>query len=269
MYCKFLDEISDDWVAEKLRCINFNELQVEREIYELFRSKCEVGTGQFTAVEFTKFLRWKGLAKSIPLFVKKYNNSGEVEVITEKLFTSKLRQYSYDDTKDNLRKKDIIFEIDLLFNHLQQLKYVGKAVASACLALCFPHICVTADYIVPGLLHNIYDENHNHNPLFKNPNTAQLLQQALIMNLNDSLSAYHARNIATLNYTIYVNEFWNIKETFRLIEKVRHIEASIWSFGICYFRKLPGYLDTQPIPFQYRPNPPRHGPFSKACPNEP
>jgi hypothetical protein len=270
MPCNFFNEISDQWVAEKLSCINRNELHLETEIDELIRSKFETGPRHFTALEFSKFLRWKGLARKIPAFFNRYNNSGEVERITQKLFTTKLKQFTYADTYNELLRQDILIEIDSLFYHLHsQLQYVGKAVASACLALCFPDICVTADYIVPGLLHNGHDTNGNQNPLFHNARTSQLLQQALIMPVEHSLSAYQARNIATRNYTRYVQEFWNIKRTFRLNEKVRKIEASIWSFGICYFRKWPGYNDSQPLPFSYEPNPPIRGPFSKTCPNQP
>lgn len=270
MHCRFFNEISDEWVDEKLSCINHNELRLEREIDELFRSKCEIGPRHFSAVEFIRFLTWKGLARRIPAFLNRYNNSGEVEAITQKLFTTKLNQFVYADTQNELLREDILIEIDSLFYHVHsQLKYVGKAVASACLALCFPDLCVTADYIVPGLLHNGHDNNGNQNPLFLNPRTAKLLQQALIMPIEHSLSAYQARNKATRNYTKYVQEFWNIKRTFGLTEKVRKIEASIWSFGICYFRKTKEYNDSQPLPFNYEPNPPIRGPFSKTCPNQP
>jgi len=193
MPCNFFNEISDEWVDEKLSCINPNELRLEREIDELFRSKCEIGPRHFKAVEFSKFLKWKGLAKRIPAFLNMHNNSGEVEAITKKLFTTKLNQFTYTDSHNELLREDILIEIDSLFYHLHsQLKYVGEAVASACLALCFPDLCVTADYIVPGLLHNAHDANGNQNPLFHNPIMAQLLQKALIMPVQNSLSAYQA-----------------------------------------------------------------------------
>jgi hypothetical protein len=212
MHCRFFNEVSDEWVDEKLSCINHNELRLEREIDELFKSKCEIGPRYFTAVEFSKFLKWKGLARRIPAFINRYNNNGEIEEITKNLFTSKLMQFAYADIQNELLKGDILIEIDSLFNHLHsQLNYVGKAVASACLALCFPDLCVTADYIVPGLLHNGFDINDKPNPLFLNPRMAELLHEALIMPAEHSLSAYQARNIATRNYTSYVQEFWNIK----------------------------------------------------------
>lgn len=269
MHCRFSNEISDEWVDEKLSCINLNELHLEREIDELFKSKCEIGPRHFTAVEFSKILKWKGLAKIIPAFLGRYNNTGEVEKITKQLFKSKLQQYTFIDTNDKTLRQHIMNKIDSLLYHLHsQLKYVGKAVASACLALCFPDICVTADYIVPGLLHNSHDNVAIENPLFQNATTSQLLREALIMPMEHSLSAYDARNIATDNYTKYVREFWNIKRIFGLTEDVRKIEAAIWSFGICYFRKWPGYSDSQALSFNYEPNPPKRGPFSKTCPNE-
>lgn len=269
MPCIFFNEICDEWVDEKLSCINPNELRLEKEIDELIKSKFETGPKYFTAEEFSKFLKWKGLAKSIPAFLKEYGNSDKVELITQHLFNSKLEQLNYADTDNELLRRRILNKIDLLyFNLHSQLKYVGKAVASACLALSFPDLCITADYIVPGLLHNSHDINGDRNPLFLHPPTAELLQQALIFPVRHSLSANLARNIAINNYTIYVKEFWNIKRIFRLTEKVRKIEASIWSFGICYFRKWPGYSDFQPLPFVYEPNPPTRGPFAKTCPNE-
>jgi hypothetical protein len=268
MPCNFFNEISDEWVAEKLSCINPNELQLEGEIDELVGSKFEIGPKYLTPVEVSKFLRWKGLARRIPAFLENYNGRGEVEEITQKLIETNLKQLSFADTQDKSSRKDILFEINLLFNRMQQLQY-RKAVASACLALCFPDICVTADYIVPGLLHNSHDNNGNYNPLLQDARTAQLLQKALITPVEHSLSAYQARNIATNNYTDYVQEFWNIKRTFGLKERVRRIEASIWSFGICYWRKWPGYSEYQAIPFSYEPNPPNGGPFSKICPNQP
>lgn len=182
IHCRFFNEITDEWVDEKLSCINSNELRLEREIEELFKSKFETGPRHFTAVEFSKFLKWKGLARKIPAFLNSYNNSGEVETITQKLFTTKLIQFAYADTQNKLLREDILVEIDSLICHLHsQLQYVGKAVASACLALCFPDLCVTADYIVPSLLHDYHDNDGNQNPLFRNSRTAQLLQQALIM----------------------------------------------------------------------------------------
>ena len=273
MPCNFFNEISDEWVAEKLSCINLNELHLEREIDELVRSKFETGPRHFTSVEFSKFLRWKGLARSIPAFLEKYNNSGEVEKITQKLFKTNLKQLSFADTGKESLRKDIMIEINSLFYHLQQLKFVKEAVASACLSLCFPDICVTADYIVPALLHNGHYSNGNQNPLFQNARTSKMLQTALIGPIGHSLSAYQARNIATRNYTRYVQEFWNIKRTFRLTEKVRKIEASIWSFGICYLSKGINNRgkkdDGKPLIFNSAPHPPLRGPFSKNCPNHP
>jgi hypothetical protein len=267
MPCEFFNKISDEWVNEKLKCINHNELQLENEIDELIRSKFENGPKYFTAKEFSKFLRWKGLARSIPKFLEKYDNSDEVEETTQRIFSAILEQLAYADTQNEPQRKMILVEINSLFYSFQQLKYVGKAVASACLALCFPDLCVTADYIVPGLLHNRHDTHGNQNMIFVNPITAQLLQQALIMPVVNSLTAHQARNIATDNYTTYVKEFWNIKRIFGLTEKVRKIEASIWSFGICYWRKWKGYSETQPLPFSNEPNPPTGGPFAKICPN--
>lgn len=205
MGCKFFYEINDEWVDEKTRCINPNELRLQKKIDELLRSKFGTGPRHFTPAEFSKFLKWKGLAKLVPAFLNRYNNCGEVEEITKQLFKSNLQQYTFIDTNYKTLRQDILNKIDSLFYHLHsQLKYVGKAVASACLALCFPDICVTADYIVPALLHNSHDNGGNQNPLFQNATTSQLLRQALIMPMKHSLSAYDARYIATDNYTRYV-----------------------------------------------------------------
>ena len=90
--------------------------------------------------------------------------------------------------------------------------------------------------------------------------------------MGHSLSAYEARNIATDNYTNYVKEFWNIKRIFGLTEKVRKIEASIWSFGICFLSKGINNRakkdDNKPLIFNSNPHPPIAGPFSKKCPNQ-
>lgn len=272
MRCRFFNEISDDWVEEKLNCINPNEMEIEREIERLIRSKLEEGQQHFTPEEFTLFLRWKGLARRKRAFLTRYNTTGEVEKLTRGLFTSKLMKFTFKNTQDESLRNKILDEVNTIFNLLQQLKYVGPGVASACLALCFPELCATADYIVPALLHNENDQGNNRNPLYKNSRTAQMLQQALIMPMNDSLTASQARTIAFYNYTRYVQEFWNIKRVFGLNYQVRKIEAAIWSFGICYIskgrdsRNRP--VDNEPLIFNSEPNPPRGGPFAKHCPNK-
>jgi hypothetical protein len=163
--------------------------------------------------------------------------------------------------------KNILSEIDFIFSQLQKLNFVGPAVASACIAFCFPDLCGTADYIVPAMLHNRHDYHQNINQIYANPLTAQRLQQALIMSIGHSMTAYQARNIATLNYLNYIQEIWHIKQIFKLSYQVKKIEMAIWSFGICYIKKgrdnnnRPN--DNRPLIFNINPNPPNAGPFSK------
>lgn len=202
MSCRFFNEISDEWVGEKLNCINPQEREIERRIERTVKEKKKSRSQYFRPEEFTLFLRWKGLAKNIQDFLDN-NSSEKVANITHRLFSSKLCQWSFENTNTQL-KNNILTEINLLFNNLQNMHRVGPAVASACLALCFPDLCVTADYIVPALLHNMYDANGNMNHFFQNNQIAQLLQQCQIMPVQNSLSAFRARNIATYNYTEYI-----------------------------------------------------------------
>jgi hypothetical protein len=265
MACRIINEISNEWVKEKLNCINPNEINLERRIERILRSKFEDGPKHFTPDEFSLFLRWKGLARKIEAFVQ--NNSPEnVAMITGSLFSSRLAEWNFHNTQNNSIRDNILKEIKIVFYNLQNLRFVGPAVASACIALCFPDLCGTADYIVPAILHNMHDTNHNINPLYTNLGTAQMLQQVLMMPVEHGLTAYQARNIATGNYLTYIQELWNIKRTFELSDQVRKIEAAIWSFGICYVRKGTHNnrtTDNRPLIFNLNPRPPRRGPFSK------
>lgn len=266
MPCKMLNEVSDEWVKEKLNCINPNEVDLERRIKRIIRSKFEVGPKHFTPDEFSLFLKYKGLAKIIEAFAQN-NPPDKVIRITSSLFTSRLSKYNFDSTKDQLMRNNILDEIGLIFGQLQGLDFVGPAVASACIAFCFPDLCGTADYIVPAMLHNRHDDHQNINPLYVNPATAQRLKKALIMPIGHSMTAYQARNIATLNYLNYIQEIWNIKQIFKLSYQVKEIEMAVWSFGICYIKKGRDHNnrpnDNRPLIFSINPNPPRGGPFSK------
>ncbi len=266
MECNFLNNISDDWVQEKLNCTNAIGRERTKIIEERIRSKFETGPRYFTAVEFKDFLIWKGLARNVPDFLSRYENNKTVEEATCILFENNINQLNFENINDETLKEHILTKVDNLFSELQQrrIKYVGPGVASACIALCYPKFCGTVDYIVPGLLHNEYDHLHNMNPLFIEPETRLKLQEILIMPLYRSLSASEARNLAIRNYRAYIEELWNIKRRFGLNHSVREIEEAIWSFGICYIKKNTERL---PLTFNTDPKPPRAGPFSKCCPN--
>lgn len=273
MRCRFFNEISDEWVEEKCNCPNPNAIERTRSIENLLRLKFEEGPQYFTPQEFTEFLWFKGAARRIRSFLETYNNTGEVEEVTHNLFTTRLTELTFENTQDAALRNEILNVINTLFYHLQQLKYVGPGVASACVALCFPEFCGTADYIVPALLHNEHDHLNQMNPFFANQYTRQRLQEALITPVFHSLSASRARSIATHNYTTYVQELWSVKTLFRLTHQVRKIEEAIWSFGICYIRKSRDNknkpVDNKPLIFNPRPNPPKGGTFSKYCTNQP
>jgi hypothetical protein len=264
MECEFLNDISDAWVQEKLHCTNVNERERTRRIEERIKSKFEEGPQYFTADEFKDFLIWKGLARSVQAFLRQYDGKGEVEEVTRALFTNELTKLTFAEVQGEPSRNKILEEINDLFQGLQRLKFVGPGVASACVALCFPELCGTADYIVPAILHNEYDSLKNKNPLFANQDTAQKIREALLLPLHNSLSASGARFFATQNYTVYVQELWNIKRGFGLNHQVRRIEEAIWSLGICYIKKNTEVL---PLIFNTEPKPPKAGPFSKRCPN--
>jgi hypothetical protein len=264
MHCIYFNEISNEWVQEKILCINQHEYDRAIRIEELFRSKVLNGPRYFTPEEFAEILKFKGLAKSVPKFLGKYVGEDEVEEMTQSLFTNRLPELTFADTQNEEIRNEILRVINYLISRLQRLKFVGMGVASACVALCFPEFCGTADYIVPALLHNEHDHLNNLNPLFTNLMTAQRLRESLSMPLEHSLTASEARNIAFGNYGEYLRELWNIKQAFNLNNKVRNIEEAIWSFGICYVHKD---NENTPLTFSGDPQPPRGGSFSKDCPN--
>jgi hypothetical protein len=266
MPCRILNDISDDWVKEKLNCINPNEKDLERRIEQIVKSKFEDGPKHFTPNEFSLFLQYKGLARLIEQFI--HNNPlDDVIRITSNVFANRLGKNNFDDTKDQLMRGKILDQIGIIFYQLQNLDFVGPAVASACIAFCFPNLCGTADYIVPAMLHNQHDCYQNINPLYLNPVTTQKLEQALIMPIGEVLTAFQTRNMAILNYLTYIQELWNIKQLFELSYQVKKIEMAFWSFGICFIKKgrdnnnRPN--DNRPLTFNINPNPPRGGPFSK------
>jgi hypothetical protein len=263
MQCRYINDISDKWVEEKRDCINPREKLMARRIENLFRNKIETDSNYFAPEEFAEFLRFKGLARSMAAFLKEYNNKSDVKKVTGALFTSELIGLTFAEVQNESSKNKILGIISDHFHHLQQLKYVGPGVASACLALCFPEICGTADYIVPALLHNEYDSLDNKNPLFANQDTAQEIRKALLLPVDSSLSASGARFFATQNYTIYIQELWNFKRLFNLTHPLRGVEEALWSFGICYIKKNG---ENKPLMFKSKPHPPKGGPFSKNCP---
>jgi len=185
--------------------------------------------------------------------------------VTESLFTNRLPELTFADIQNEATRNETLRVINYLASRLQRLKFVGLGVTSACLALCYPEFCGTADYIVPALLHIEHDHLNNINPLLTNIATAHRLHESLLMPVEHSLTASEARKIAFDNYIEYLRELWNIKQAFELNHKVRKIEEAIWSFGICYVHKD---AENTPLTFSGNPDPPRRGLFSKCCPND-
>jgi hypothetical protein len=72
MRCRFFNDFSYEWVQEKRDCINPNEMERARRIERLYREKVEAGPRYFTAEEFSEFLKFKGLARSVPAFLRHY-----------------------------------------------------------------------------------------------------------------------------------------------------------------------------------------------------
>jgi hypothetical protein len=264
MHCIYFNEISNQWVEEKIFCINPYGYDRVQRIEELFRLRVLDGPRYFTPEEFTEFLKFKGLARSVPNFLRKYVGNHEVEEVTQSLFTNRLTELTFADIQNEATRNETLRVINYLASRLQRLKFVGLGVASACLALCYPEFCGTADYIVPALLHIEHDHLNNINPLLTNPATAHTLHESLLMPVEHSLTASEARKIAFDNYGEYLRELWNIKQAFELIPKVRNIEEAIWSFGICHVHKE---TENTPLTFSGEPDPPRGGLFSKRCPN--
>ena len=266
--CKYLSNISDVWIREKLDCINPNERELVRNIQYIFICKYNQHNPCFTVDEFALFLTFKGLARSAPAFKEKYNGSGIVESVTSNLFTSKLNKWSFKDTGNASLTGQILDEIQRLFDCLQTLDYVKDAVASACLALCFPELCCTADYIVPAMLHNEYDYLNTTNPLFYNATNKASMKKALILPLSKQLTPNETRMLAMSNYRDYIQELWQIKRVFGLSDSIQQIESALWSFGICYCHKqFKGkdknnrniYYENRPLSFSNSPAPPQSG----------
>jgi hypothetical protein len=260
----FFNEISDDWVREKQHCINPRERGRAAAIEDMFTTKQQGNEHYFSPEEFSEFLRFKGLAKSVPEFMRRYGNTGVVERVSQCLFSEILSNTPFAAAEQNPVRMEVLQKIDETFKRLQRLDFVGPAVASACLALCYPELCGTADYIVPALMHMEFDTLNGRNPLFQTPGTAERLREALIFPIVDSLSASGARVIATDNYLRYVQELWALKDIFGLTCRVRSMEEAIWSFGICFLQKNG---ENGPLRFRINASPPARGPFAKVCPN--
>ena len=281
--CKYLSNISDEWISEKLNCINSNQRMRGDGIQDNFKSKHEKHNPCFTVEEFADILRFKGSARNVRLFKEEYKDRGEVEKVSSNLFTSKLNKWSFKDTDNASSKKQILDEIQRLFDCLPTLKWVEGPIASACLALCFPELCCTADYIVPAMLHNEYDDRHTQNPLFTDATNKAKIVQALRLPVSNNQTPDDTRELATCNYRDYIQEFWGIKQTFGLSNSIQQIESALWSFGKCYCQRQTDrnsegqkrYYDNKPLffstsqdsPSVISPDPPRHGLFSKSCPN--
>jgi len=264
MRCKYFNDVSNEWIQEKMQCTNTNARERVRKIQQLVGVKRKATNNYFNAQEFTDFLRFKGASRMVEAFEKRYANSHEVENVTRKLFTSELNNFSFEDTYDELKKQKIKDVVAGLLADLMTLNYVREPVASACLALCFPDLCATVDYIVPTMLHNEFDHVGNQNPLFLNEQSSNIIRASLLLPVCDSLTSRQARNLGKRNYTHYVEEIWNIKRNFSLTNTVREVEVAFWSFGICYLKKRDERL---PLEFNHIPNPPTGGPFSKYCLN--
>lgn len=264
MFCRNFNEISNEWVREKNSCTNPKARRRVEEIQNRIREKIENGGNSFTPDEFKEFLIFKGGARNVSKFLGKYTGTNEVEEITSTIFETDLFVREFQETGNLIRGNDILNNIMNLFDRLQSLEFVGSGVASACLSLCFPKLCVTADYIVPTLLHSKRDNLGNMNPLFRNAQTKQHIV-ALQIPFRNGLTPYKARRIATLGYRDYTQNIWKIKRKFELNEPVRKIEEAFWSFGICYVKKE---NDNSPTIFTNEPLPPKSGPFSKCCPNQ-
>jgi hypothetical protein len=264
MPCTFFNEVSDDWVAEKQRCINPRERSRATTIENLFITKQRSHEHYFSPEEFSEFLRFKGLARRVPEFMHRYSNAGIVERVSQCLFSEVLANTTFADAAQNSVRMEVLQRIEETFKTLQRLDFIGPAVASACLALCYPELCGTADYIVPALMHMEYDSLNGRNPLFRNPGTAERLREAVIFPVVESLSANGARAIATDNYLRYLQELWALKAIFGLTCRVRSIEEALWSFGICFLEKNG---ENGPLRFRKNANPPSRGPFTKICTN--
>jgi hypothetical protein len=268
-HCEHVVSLSPEWVEEKLLCINPTELQNHNEIMELFQNKFNAREHFLTPDEFTRILKWKGLAKSVDKFLRRYVNTNEVQNKTKSIFESGLNNYTFEDTNDHLTREEILQRASAVINTLDELKYIGTAVASAALRLAFPNLFGTVDYIVPGLLHCIEDDLGHGNPFRGNLQDIDRLQGCLLLPNGNRMTPTQARQLASNNYREYIQELWNIKREFGLNDKVADIEMSLWSYGICYVKKqnIQNRQDTLPFRFQANPNPPRSGSFSKNCPN--
>ena len=267
MRCKYFNDLSDDWIQEKMKCTNLYERKRVRKIRELIDDKRKGANRCFSAQEFTDFLRFKGLGRSVDAFLERYEHTNKVEKVTGKIFESELQSLSFNSTNDQLSRKKIIDAIRELLNDLQTLDFVGVPVASACLALCFPELCGTVDYIVPAMLHNEYDDLGKSNPLFMNAAISKKIRESLLLPVYKSLTPKEARDLGTSDYTLYLQELWNIKGNFGSNHQIREIEVAFWSFGICYLKKQKRD-EKLPLEFSDKPNPPKGGSFSKYCPND-
>jgi hypothetical protein len=238
MPCIYNVSLSREWIREKLSCINPTELQHHNEIIKLFREKFRNGEHFLTPDEFVRILKWKGLARSVKKFLETYRNTNEVQDTTRQIFESELNNYTFEDINNQQTEEEILNRALMIINALDQLQYVGKAVASAVLRLAFPDLFGTVDYIVPGLLHCHEDDLGNGNPFIENlPDINRFQGCLLLFPNNNGMTPHEARQLAADNYREYTKELWNIKIEFELNDKVADIEMSLWSYGNMLFKK--------------------------------
>lgn len=274
LYCEHTQSLSEDWINEKLSCINRNEIELLHNIEEVFNQRFNQEDAHLTPHEFTLILRFKGPDRVVPRFMNRYANTNEVEQVTRQIFQNNLHEYGFEQVINNEDLQHQVLETaNQLMDVLTQLEYVGVSVASAALRLAFPHLFGTADWIVPGLLHCLHDDDGNENPFIANLGNREQFEDCLLLTINGHtlaghLTPYQSRNLATENYIRYIKELWRLKTRFRLTQTIANIEMSIWSYGICYVKKQ-NRQDN--LPFRFlpadAPSPPVRGPFRKNCPN--
>lgn len=90
------------------------------------------------------------------------------------------------------------------------------------------------------------------NPFFMSRRTSHTIREALLSPIYNSLTPRKASELATSNYTGYIQELWKIKQAFNLTYMVREVEVAFWSFGIRYLKK---YDEKLPLEFSHSPNP--------------
>jgi len=99
MQCFCNTSFSNDWVNEKITCINKLAKERTQEIVDMLNNKHKSGDTFLTPSEFTKILVFKGLARSKKKFLKLYKDNNTVQNITSIIFKSGLKNYRFEDTE--------------------------------------------------------------------------------------------------------------------------------------------------------------------------